>query len=145
MTFSSAVLCGKRLYCWNTIDTSLRSASLSASVLSRCTSKSATRIVPRSIGTSALMHRSSVDLPEPDGPMMQTTPPFGTSIDMPLSTATSPNDLCTSWRETIGRASESVIGTSSDVDRVSGLEADRPPCDRIAIDKKPDQHIAVER
>ena len=29
MTFCSAVLCGNRLYCWNTIDTSLRSAIIS--------------------------------------------------------------------------------------------------------------------
>ncbi len=56
-------------------------------------------MLPLSIGTSALMQRSSVDLPEPDGPMMQTTPPLGTSIDMPLSTSTSPKDLCTSWSD----------------------------------------------
>ena len=31
--------------------------------------------VPLSIGTSALMQRSKVDLPEPDGPMMQTVSP----------------------------------------------------------------------
>ncbi len=68
-------------------------------------------MLPLSIGTSALMQRSKVDLPEPDGPMMQTTPPLGTSIDMPLSTSTSPKDLCTSWMETIGRVSGSVIGS----------------------------------
>ena len=51
------------------------------------------------------MQRSSVDLPEPDGPMMQTTPPFATLNDTPFSTSTSPNDWCTSCRTTIGRAS----------------------------------------
>ena len=61
-----------------------RSASLSS--LGSLTSWPSTRIEPRSIGTSALMQRSSVDLPEPDGPMMQITWPFITSIEMPLST-----------------------------------------------------------
>ena len=65
------------------------------------------RMLPLSIGTSALMQRSKVDLPDPDGPMMQTTPPLGTSIDTPLSTSTLPNDLWTSRSETIGRESDS--------------------------------------
>ena len=56
-----------------------------------------------SIGTSALTQRSSVDLPEPDGPMMQITSPFITSIVMPLSTSMLPaNVLCTSLSETSG-------------------------------------------
>ena len=55
-----------------------------------------------SIGTSALTQRSSVDLPEPDGPMMQITSPFITSIEMPLSTVSAPNVLCTSFRLTSG-------------------------------------------
>ena len=48
------------------------------------------------------MQRSSVDLPEPEGPMMQITSPFCTSIDTPFSTSTSPNDLCTSRTLTSG-------------------------------------------
>ena len=94
MTFSSAVLCGNRLYCWNTMPTFLRSASLSS--FGSFTSWPSTVIEPLSIGTSALMQRSSVDLPEPDGPMMQTTSPFITSNETPLSTSSAPNDLCTS-------------------------------------------------
>ena len=41
------------------------------------------------------MQRSSVDLPDPEGPMMHTTPPFGTSNDTPFSTSTvpTPKDL----------------------------------------------------
>ena len=46
-----------------------------------------------SIGTSALTQRSSVDLPEPDGPMMQITSPFITSIEMPLSTSSAAERL----------------------------------------------------
>ena len=36
------------------------------------------------------MQRSSVDLPEPDGPMMQTTSPLATSADTPLITSRVP-------------------------------------------------------
>ena len=92
MTFSSAVLCGNRLYCWNTIDTSLRSAIFSWSVCSSCTSKLATRMLPLLIGTRPLMQRSSVDLPEPEGPMMHTTPALATLNETPFSTSTSPKD-----------------------------------------------------
>ena len=98
MMLASAVLCGYRLYCWNTIDTSLRSAMMSRSALSFSTSKSATRIEPLSIGIRPLMQRRIVDLPEPDGPMMHTTSPFATSNDMPFSTGTAPNDLWMSRR-----------------------------------------------
>ena len=82
MTFCSAVLCGNRLYCWNTMPTLRRSASLSS--FGSLTSWPSTRIEPRSIGTSALMQRRSVDLPEPDGPMTQITSPFITSSETPL-------------------------------------------------------------
>ena len=51
---------------------------------------------------SALIHRIRVDFPEPDGPIMQMTSPFMTSIETPLSTSRSPNDLCTSRMETMG-------------------------------------------
>ena len=47
----------------------------------------ATRIVPFWIGTRPLMQRRSVDLPAPEGPMMQTTPPFGTLNETPFSTS----------------------------------------------------------
>src|SRR3954466_7788606 len=107
MTFSSAVLCGKRLYCWNTMPTLRRSASLSS--FGSFTSWPSTRIEPDSIGTSALTQRSSVDLPEPDGPMMQTTSPFITSIETPLSTVNAANDLRTSFRETNGCSGVQVI------------------------------------
>ena len=51
---------------------------------------------------SALTQRMRVDLPEPDGPMMHTTSPFMTFIVIPFRTSSVPNDLCTSFSETIG-------------------------------------------
>ena len=36
------------------------------------------------------MQRRSVDLPEPDGPMMQTTSPLATSAETPLMTSKAP-------------------------------------------------------
>src|SRR3546814_8806727 len=50
-----------------------RSASLSSR--GSFTSCPATVMEPLSIGVSALMQLMKVDLPEPDGPMMQTTRP----------------------------------------------------------------------
>src|SRR5665213_1083966 len=145
ITFSSAVLCGNRLYCWNTIDTSLRSAIFCWSVVSVCTSNCPTRMAPLSIGTRPLMHRSSVDLPEPDGPMMQTTPALGTSIDIPFNTWTSPNDLWTSRTVTIDCAVSVDMALILAVDGVTGLEPHRPARDREAVEEEQDQHAAVER
>src|ERR1700680_4191332 len=51
---------------------------------------SPTRTRPRSGNSSKLMQRSSVDLPEPDGPIRATAEPFGTSSDMPFSTCSGP-------------------------------------------------------
>ena len=63
MTFSSAVLCGNRLYCWNTMPTFLRNSSLlSFGSLTSCPS---TVIEPESIGFSALTQRMSVDCRSP--------------------------------------------------------------------------------
>src|SRR5215471_5152787 len=48
------------------------------------------------------MQRSSVDLPAPDGPMMQTTSPRGTDIDTSVSTSSGPNDFQIRSSRTIG-------------------------------------------
>jgi hypothetical protein len=74
MMFWRTVLCGKRLYCWKTIPTLRRSASLSS--LGSFTACPSTRMLPELIGVSPLIVRISVDLPEPDGPMMQITSPW---------------------------------------------------------------------
>ncbi len=39
------------------------------------------------------MHRRSVDFPEPEGPMTQTTSPCLIDVVMLVSTSTDPNDL----------------------------------------------------
>src|SRR5438552_12306878 len=44
--------------------------------------------------SSRLQQRSSVDLPEPEGPMMKTSSPWATARSMPFSTSTVPKDLC---------------------------------------------------
>ena len=54
------------------------------------TTSPSTQMSPPSIGSSALMHRSSVDLPEPDAPIRQTTSCRATSRETPLSTSLSP-------------------------------------------------------
>ena len=70
------VLCAKRLNDWNTMPTSLRSrASALPSAGSGWPSKV---IVPELIGSSRLIARHSVDLPEPDGPITTTTSPRST-------------------------------------------------------------------
>ena len=43
-------------------------------------------IVPPWIGSRPAIVRSSVDLPEPDGPTMTRTLPLGTSKEMPSNT-----------------------------------------------------------
>src|ERR1041385_6633218 len=143
MTFSSAVLCGNRLYCWNTMPTLRRSASLSS--FGSFTSCPSTVIDPLSIGTSALTQRSSVDLPEPDGPMMQITCRFITSIVMPLSTSLPPNVLCTSFNETSGWSGVQVIAKTSLLHREALFERERRARDRVAIDEEPQQQIKIHR
>ena len=62
-------------------------------------SSPATKILPLVGVSSMLTQRSSVDLPEPDGPMTQTTWPVLTWKSMPFSTSLSPKYLwssCTS-------------------------------------------------
>jgi hypothetical protein len=51
------------------------------------------RMLPWSIVASPFRQRSSVDLPEPDGPMMHTASPFAMSNEMPFSTSALPKDL----------------------------------------------------
>ena len=50
------------------------------------------------------MQRSSVDLPAPDGPMMQTTSPRGTDSETSVSTSSRPNDFQMRSSRTIGAA-----------------------------------------
>jgi hypothetical protein len=85
-----------------------RTASMSTST--SVTSCPLTQILPLVGVSSRLMHRSRVDLPDPDGPMTHTTSPRSTWKSMPLSTSRDPKDLCSS-RTSIA-ASEAVLTTS---------------------------------
>ncbi len=92
VTFRSTVMCGNRLNAWNTIPTCLRTRFGSTS--GPVTSWPHRLIRPESIGSSRFTQRSSVDLPDPDAPIRQTTSCVATDRSMPLSTSLVPNDLC---------------------------------------------------
>jgi hypothetical protein len=88
----STVMCGNRLKDWNTIPTYRRTRL--GSMPGAVTSCPHRVIRPESIGSSRFTHRSSVDLPDPDAPIRQTTSWVATVRSMPLSTSLAPNDLC---------------------------------------------------
>src|SRR5438132_8870305 len=56
--------------------------------------------------SSRLQQRSSVDLPEPEGPMMKTSSPWATARSMPFSTSRVPKDLCSALTSSI----EAMLG-----------------------------------
>ena len=62
----------------------VRASSFSRSPLSRRESR---YTLPASTGSSSARHRSSVDFPEPDGPMITFTSPRPTSNVTPRSTS----------------------------------------------------------
>jgi hypothetical protein len=86
MTLPKAVMFWKRLNRWNTMPTSDRCAasSFSRRSLKRSPSRNT---APESTGSSNARHRSNVDFPEPDGPMITFTSPRPTSIETPRSTS----------------------------------------------------------
>src|ERR1700693_5510463 len=59
------------------------------------TERPSTTTSPPSIGASRLMQRSTVDLPLPEGPMMQQTSPGSTARLISLRTSFEPNALRT--------------------------------------------------
>ncbi len=63
---------------------------------SRGSSVPSNSIAPPSSISSPLVQRSSVDLPEPDGPIRHTTSPAWTDSVTPFSTCSAPNRLTTS-------------------------------------------------
>ena len=91
MTFSITVMCGNRLKCWNTMPMCWR--TLSRSTFGSVRSNSSTTTLPPVMSSSLFRQRRNVDLPEPDGPMTQTTSPWLIVVSMPLSTTSSPNDF----------------------------------------------------
>src|SRR5688500_11379806 len=98
------------------------------------------------------MHRRSVDLPEPEGPMMQTTSPLRTSIETPLSTTVAPNALQTSLQLTstcVAAGARSTCRGSSSItlgdDRETPLEARGQARDRIAVEEEQQEDVEVDR
>src|SRR5438034_2504881 len=72
------------------------------SVFGSLTVTPSTTMRPDWIGSSPLMQRSSVLLPEPERPMMAMISPRSTSREMPSSTVSGPNRLVTSAISTSG-------------------------------------------
>src|SRR5438552_10329546 len=70
--------CGNNSKCWNTMPT--RARSFGRSVLGSLTLMPSRMMSPSWIGSSALTHLISVDLPEPDGPHTTTTSPLATLV-----------------------------------------------------------------
>src|SRR3954463_1693161 len=64
------------------------------STSARVMSVPSTTTTPLVGSSSRLQQRSSVDLPEPEGPMMKTSSPCATARSMPFSTSRVPKDLC---------------------------------------------------
>ena len=95
--FRSTVRCGKRLKDWNTMPTARRSCSRSR----RDGARPASIVTPASVtrplvgGSSWLMQRSSVLLPDPLGPMIAITSPVCNVRSMSSSTSCVPKRLCT--------------------------------------------------
>ena len=79
ITLPSAVMFWNRLKRWKTIPTSPGRGGRPSS-----------ETVPASGGSSRQRQRSSVDFPEPDGPMITFTWPRSTSNVTPRSTSSSP-------------------------------------------------------
>src|SRR4051812_587413 len=91
-TLPSAFRCGYRLNDWNTMPIFCRTRFRSTP--GRVMSVPSTTTEPLEGSSSRLQQRSSVDLPEPDGPMMNTSSPCATARSMPFSTSRVPKDLC---------------------------------------------------
>ncbi len=81
-------MCGNRLNDWNTMPMCRRTRFwfTPGPVISWPSSQ----IVPASIRSSRFTQRSSVDLPDPDAPMRQTTSCEATVKSMPRSTSSAP-------------------------------------------------------
>ena len=94
--FATTDMCGKRLKDWKTIPIPRRTSftSTRAAVIS----SPRTTIRPLSTGSSRFTQRRSVDFPEPDAPMRQTTSCSASVRSIPRSTSSFPKLLCTPSR-----------------------------------------------
>ena len=80
-TFSRTVFHGNNEYCWKTMP---------RSALGRSTGSSSTVTLPRVGFRNPATALSSVDFPQPDGPMMETNSPGFTRIDAFDTASTGP-------------------------------------------------------
>ena len=98
MQFASAVMCGNRLKDWNTMPILARiwrmwARSAGTSLPFRCmwvSGSPSTQMTPSLIVSSVISMRSTVVLPEPDGPMIETFSPRAMSRSRPSSTVSAP-------------------------------------------------------
>ena len=114
VTLSSTDMCANRLNDWNTMPVDVRARSRSQS--GWVSSMPSTNTLPSEGVSSMLTQRRSVLLPDPDGPMMQTTSPLVTDRSIPRSTWLDPNRLCsdsmrTSWSVIVCPPSNGVPST----------------------------------
>ena len=100
MTLPSAVRCGNRLNCWNTMP--MCSRTLFTSTPGAVMSSPSKKILPAVGFSSRFTQRRSVDLPEPLGPRIATTSPRWTSRSTPFKTSREPNDLTSPSSRTTG-------------------------------------------
>src|SRR5690606_8037908 len=107
------------------------------------TSMPSTMIEPRETGTSALMQRSRVDLPDPDGPITQIVSPRATESETSRSTTRSPKRFST--LRTLTMAGPESLVTVSASHREALLQGQRPARDRVAVDEEPRQQHQVHR
>jgi hypothetical protein len=91
VTFSRTDMCGKRLNDWNTIPMPRRTRFTSTP--RPVISWSHTKMRPAAIGSSRLTQRRSVDFPEPEAPIRQTTSCSASVRSIPRSTSSLPNAL----------------------------------------------------
>src|SRR5215204_2951600 len=108
--FSKAVRWGNRLKAWKTMPILRRTASMSTS--GSVTSIPPTTTFPEVGSSRRLMQRSRVDLPDPDGPMTQTTSPGSTRTSMPRMTSRRPKYLWRSWTSMAAPSVLVVTGSS---------------------------------
>ena len=98
MQFCSAVMCGKRLNDWNTMPIFDRTRRTWAGVAGTrlpfrsmwVSGSPSTQITPSLIDSSVISIRSTVVLPEPEGPMIETFSPRAMSRQRSSSTVSAP-------------------------------------------------------
>ena len=95
---------------WNTIPTSERSRA--SAFPSGGSGRPSKTISPEWIGSSRLIVRQSVDVPDPEGPMTTTTSPVSTARSMSRSTWSVPKCWVTPSRVTSGPPGSGVTPTS---------------------------------